>query len=298
MTPSFSIITACKGRLDHLKRSLPKMLAQKNAEVIVVDYSCPEGTADFVEREFPQAKVIRVEGEKGFSNWRARNLGAAAASGAMLIFCDADTILADGAAEKLAKSMPAKSFGFFTRHATEKFNRSGSRLAKNQMRGFHVIPAGAFKALEGYDEVAGGYAAGGDTDLEERLMRRGLKGHKLGDGIVEDVIEHAPETRFTYHDDPIAVSYAAGLLYRRAKMALMNLARKPNLALKTRQSLYQAARTAAANIAEGKKVASMNVTFERRAIGMPRQLGFEEGHHSASIVVRIDMNKKIGRPPE
>ena len=298
MSPSFSIITACKGRLDHLKRSLPRMLAQKDAEVIVVDYSCPEGTADFVEREFPQAKVIRVKGEKGFSNWRSRNLGAAAASGTMLIFCDADTILADGAVEKLAKSMPAKSFGFFTRHATEKFNRSGSRLAKNQMRGFHVIPAAAFKTLDGYDEVAGGYAAGGDTDLEERLMRRGFKNYQLGDGVVEDVIEHAPETRFTYHDDPIVLSYAAGLLYRRAKMALMNVTRKPNLPLKTRQDLYRAARLAAANLTKGKNAASMNVTFEKRVIGMPRQLGFEEGHHSASIVVRIDMRKKIDRPPE
>jgi glycosyltransferase involved in cell wall biosynthesis len=298
VTPSFSIITACKGRLDHLRRTLPRMLGQAGAEVIVVEYSCPEGTADVVEREFPQAKVIRVEGEKGFSNWRARNLGAAAASGNVLIFCDADTILAEGAVEKLAKSMPAKSFGFFTRHSTEKFNRSGSRLAKNQMRGFHVIPAAAFKALDGYDEVAGGYAAGGDTDLEERLMRRGFKGRQLGDGIVEDVIEHAPETRFTYHADPIAVSYAAGQLYRRAKLALMSITRKPNLPLKTRQDLYRAARTAAANIAKGKNVASMNVTFEKRPIGMPRQLGFEEGHHSASIVVRIDMSKKIDRPPE
>ena len=130
------------------------------------------------------------------------------------------------------------------------------------------------------------------------MIRRGVKGFQLGDGIVEDVIEHAPATRFTYHDDPIAVSYASGLLYRRAKLALMNILMKPNLPLQMRQDLYRTARVAAADIAKGKKSATMNVTFEKRIVGMPRQLGFEQGNHSASIVVRIDMDGKIDRPPE
>src|SRR5256885_2798083 len=130
------------------------------------------------------------------------------------------------------------------------------------------------------------------------MLRRGLKVSKLGDGIVEDVIELAAETRFPHHADPIALSYAAGLLYRRAKLALMNVASKPNLPLKTRQELYRTARIAAAEIAKGKNVASMNVTFERRVIGMPRQLGFEQGEHTVSLVVRIAMDGKLDKPPE
>ena len=297
LTPSFSIITTCKGRLEHLKRSLPTMVAQ-DAEVIVVDYSCPEGTADFVERDYPQAKVVRVEGQKGFSNWNARNRGAAVATGEMLLFCDADTILAEGAVAKIAEVLPPKSYGFFTRVATEKFNRSNSRLAKNQMRGFHVLPARAFRALGGYDDVPEGYAAGGDTDLEDRMNQQGLKGFQLGEGLVEDVIEHPHESRFTHHSDPIVISYAAGLLYRRAKIALMNQLRKPNLPLKTRQEIYKAARTAAADIAKGKNVATLSVAFERRTIGMPRQLGFEQGEHSSTIVVRINMKGKLDRIPQ
>ena len=297
MTPSFSIITTCKGRLEHLKQTLPTMLAQ-DAEVIVVDYSCPEGTADFVEQHHSQAKVVRIEGEQGFSNWKARNRGAAVATGNMLVFCDADTFLAKGALEAIATTLPEKSFGFFSRLATDKFNRKGSRLAKNQLRGFHVLPATVFRALGGYDEVPEGYAAGGDTDLEDRMIRRGIKNFELGEGIIENVIEHAPETRFTHHTDPIAMSYAAGLLYRRAKLALMNQLRKPELPLKMRQDIYAAARTAATAIAKGKNSAILTVAFERRVIGMPRQLGFEQGEHSASIVVRIDMRNKLDRPPE
>jgi glycosyltransferase involved in cell wall biosynthesis len=297
LTPSFSIITACKGRLDHLKRSLPAMLAQ-GGEVIVVDYSCPEGTGDFVAREYPAAKLVRVEGEKGFSNWKARNRGAEVASGEILLFCDADTILAKGAVEKLGKELPPRTFGHFTRHATEKFNRNQSRIANNQLRGFHVIRAKLFRGLGGYDEVPEGYAAGGDTDLEERMLRRGFKAFQLGDGIVDDVIEHPRESRFTHHADSIAMSYAAGMLYRRAKSALMSLARKSNLPLKTRQDIYRTARKAAADIANGKNVATLSVAFEKSMIGMPRQLGFEKGQQTALIVVRIAMDGKIDQPPE
>ena len=103
--------------------------------------------------------------------------------------------------------------------------------------------------------------------------------------------------RFTYHSDPIALSYAAGLLYRRAKLALLSALPTPNLPLKARQQLYKTARAAASDMAKGKNVASMTVTFEKRPIGMPRQLGFERGHHSVSLTVRIDMRDKIDAPP-
>ena len=42
MDPIFSIITTCKGRLGHLRRTLPAMLDQPGVEVVD---DCPEGTA-------------------------------------------------------------------------------------------------------------------------------------------------------------------------------------------------------------------------------------------------------------
>ena len=44
MAPKFSIVTTCKGRLGNLKQSLPTFVAEAAAEVVVVDYDCPEGT--------------------------------------------------------------------------------------------------------------------------------------------------------------------------------------------------------------------------------------------------------------
>ena len=297
MDRTFSIITTCKGRLDHLKRSLPRMVEQNEAEVIVVDYSCPEGTADYVEKHFPSVRVVRVEGEVGFSNWRARNRGAAEASSNVLIFCDADTILAEGAVKEISATLPPKRYGYFSRQATLRFNKSRIRIGDNQLRGFHVIPAPAFRALGGYDEVLEGYAAGGDTDLEERLALRGIRGFELGDGIVEDAIEHGHETRFTYHRDPISISYAAGILYRRAKLALLRTVQQPNLNLPARRNLYAVARKAASAIPAGKNVATMNVTVENQPVGMPRQLGYSRGTQSVSLTVRIALEGKLDKPP-
>src|SRR5260370_11681104 len=40
--PRLSVVVPCKGRLQHLRRSLPTFVAQPDSEVIVVDYDCPD----------------------------------------------------------------------------------------------------------------------------------------------------------------------------------------------------------------------------------------------------------------
>jgi glycosyltransferase involved in cell wall biosynthesis len=295
---SFSIITACKGRLEHLKLALPQMLAQPAAELIVVDYSCPDRTADYVEAHHPGVRVVRVEGEAGFSNWKARNYGAAAATAEMLVFCDADTILADNALGVIDSALPPARFGFFTRQATARFNKAGLRLGHNQLRGFQAVPLAAFRKLGGYDDVLEGYAAGGDTDLEERLALIGVKGVRLGDGIIDEVVQHDNAARFTHHQAPIQVSYAAGLFYRRAKLALMRLRGGAELSLKQRQMIYAVAQRSAQRVARGEKVSVMQVNIEETAVGMPRQLGFESGKCAVSINVKLAMDGKIDKRPD
>jgi glycosyltransferase involved in cell wall biosynthesis len=295
---SFSIITTCKGRLDHLKQALPRMLAQRSAELIVVDYSCPDNSGDYVEQHHTGVRVVRVEGEAGFSNWKARNRGAEVATSDMLVFCDADTILAENALAVIDKSVGKKRYGFFTRQATARFNRSGLRLGHNQLRGFQVVPRDAFAKLNGYDEVLEGYAAGGDTDLEERLALIGIRGLRLGDGIIDEVIEHDNAARFTYHKAPIKLSYATGLLYRRGKLALMRMNNGAELSLKQRQLIYNAARQSAQRMARGEKVSLMQVNVENSKVGMPRQLGFESGKCIVSVNVKLVMDGEIVNPPQ
>jgi len=39
----------------------------------------------------------------------------------------------------------------------------------NQLKGFQIVSRENFQKVGGYDELLSGYAAGGDTELEERL---------------------------------------------------------------------------------------------------------------------------------
>lgn len=88
-----SIITVCKNRLHHLRQTLPYMTSQSNTEVIVVDYGCSQGTAAWVNHNYPQVHVVKVNDDPGFNVSRGRNLGAAEARGKWLFFVDADIFL-------------------------------------------------------------------------------------------------------------------------------------------------------------------------------------------------------------
>lgn len=298
MQRSFSIITTCKGRLDHLKQSLPRLLELGAHEVIIVDFSCPEGTAAFVRENFPGAKVVTVEGEQYFSNWKARNVGAAAASGDMLVFCDADTVLAPNALEWIENNVPARSFGYLKRDATSHFNRSGLRLGTNQLRGFHVIPAKAFRALGGYDDVLQGYAAGGDTDLEVLLTLAQVKGHPIDSAIVESVVEHGNKERMQNHRDPIRVSYAAGILYRLTKRGLIGVSRKFQIPRELRERIYQAALTVAPNLGTKRDSVALMTVAETQPILMPRQLGYKKAQTRITVKVEIIGEDRIDKIPD
>lgn len=274
------------------------MMAAGASEVIVVDYSCPQGTADYVSANFPAAKLVRVPGQEHFSNWKARNAGAAVATSDMLVFCDADTILAEGAIDWLSRNLPQRAFGFYNSKTSRSFNQVGLRLASNQLKGFHVIPAQAFRRLGGYDEVLEGYAAGADTDLEERMALIRVARFPLDARIIERIIQHDTPSRTTHHAYPVKTSYAAGLLYRAAKRALLGIRGRVELTLTTREELYRAAKKAAAALGPEKGRVTLSVNIGRTPIMMPRQLGYERGAQTVTLQVDISMQGVLEKIPD
>jgi glycosyltransferase involved in cell wall biosynthesis len=294
---TFSIITTCKGRLGHLKSTLPKMVAQGANEVIVVDFSCPEGTGDWVTADFPAVRVVSVTGQEHFSNWKARNAGASVATSDVLLFVDADTTLAEGAIDWLSSHLPEQAFGFFKRDASQSFNQGGPRLAANQLKGFHVIPAAAFRRVGGYDEVLEGYAAGADTDLEERLLRTRVARHALDPCIVESVIQHDAASRTEHHAHPVRMSYGTGLLYRAAKRVLLRTRGEVELPLKIRKYLYGAAAKAMSSLGSRSDTVSLNVTLGEEPVLMPRQLGYKSGKQTLSLRVEVSLQDKLESDP-
>jgi len=293
---TFGIITTCKGRLDHLKTSLPKMIEQPCNEVIVVDYSCPQGTSAFVSTHFPSVRLVSVPGQEHFSNWKGRNAGAAVATSDVLVFVDADTVLADGAIEWLLANIPPRTFGSFDSETSRRFNPDGPRVAANQLKGFQVVPTVAFRRASGYDEVLEGYAAGADTDLEQRLAMMGLRRRPLDACIIQSVAQHDAASRTQNHAQPIATSYAAGLLYRAAKRTLLRLSRRVELPLPTRRNLYKAAADAARQLSPALTQVHLNVRLGRESILMPRQLGFERGRQTMSLRVEIALEEPLTEP--
>lgn len=95
---TLDIVIPCKGRLEHLQRSLPATLAStyEDFTVYVVDFNCPDKTADWVEAEITDKRVnvVRVDCPADYWNTsKARNVGMRAGTSSLILFNDADVIL-------------------------------------------------------------------------------------------------------------------------------------------------------------------------------------------------------------
>ena len=93
MNPVLTFIVVCKGRLKHLKASLPKLIQQPKSQTIVVDSNCPDGAADWVEKNYPTAKIVRLDDDNEFSLSKSRNAGLKLATTKWICFIDADIII-------------------------------------------------------------------------------------------------------------------------------------------------------------------------------------------------------------
>lgn len=223
--PRYSIVTTCKDRLDDLRQTLPRFVAQPDAEVIVVDYDCPQGTAEFVRREYPLVKVVAVTGRPMFNAPDARNRGVAAATGEVLVFLDADIVVAPDFLRRTAFPGNGREFGVFPPDST------------NSLRGSCFVRRQDFDAVGGYDDLLTGYE-GEDLDLYMRLRLLGVRRVVLEAAAVEQVIEQSTEERLRYRPkDDLRRQFLRGQLYQLAKESLMRATGQVKLDRTARQHL-------------------------------------------------------------
>lgn len=240
-----SAITTCKGRLAHLKATLPRLIAEPFAEVIVVDYDCPEATGDWVAAEFPAARLVRVQDAPIFHVARARNLGAAVARAPWLLFVDADVRLAPGflaaAADRLAP-------GVFV---------VASPPAARDLTGTMFVSRADFEAVGGYDEAIQGWGSE-DEDLVDQLELLGRR-QACFDAATAAPIPHEDELRTRHHQiKDAALGNEINFLYRIVKRDLFRQGQ--SLDLRTRQAIH--AQVASAYLStEGPR--SIEVHFQR-----------------------------------
>jgi len=226
--PRFSIVIVCKGRLEHLRQSLPPALAQPDTETIVVDYDCPEGTAVEVARDFPAARVVKVDEAPLLNMSKARNLGAAAAQGEWLVFVDADIVIARGFVAGIAPHlMRSKVFRF----GPDKGGIGGTN-------GTCILHRDDFTLTGGYDEVLEVYG-GEDTDIYIRLAMLGVQSEILPIDLIDAVVAHddAARVRFTRYRSKIKHQRTNGA-YLMVKGTLLRILGPKGLAPEQCATLY------------------------------------------------------------
>ncbi|MGP3703492.1 MAG: glycosyltransferase family 2 protein [Candidatus Bathyarchaeota archaeon] len=91
--------------LRWLKRSLPSLFRQnfKDFEVIVVDNASRDGSAEFIEKNYPQVKLVKLDKNYGFA--KANNIGLKHANGRYLVFLNNDTEVLEGWLENLVRGI-------------------------------------------------------------------------------------------------------------------------------------------------------------------------------------------------
>lgn len=225
ISPTFTFITTCKGRLHHLKQSLPFVASVPGIEVVVVDYDCPDGTALWVAENFPQVRVVKVDNAPHFNVGRARNLGAQSVQSDWLVFFDADVCLQSSFFEWLNRGLDVASF----------YRANGG---KSDLIGTCVIPNTSFQALGGYDDVFTGWG-GEDIDLY-RMLR--LLGNRQSWYVSEMLVavEHGDDLRTLYSKEKdIDTSVLIQDLYAKFKADVSTITQQL-LTLEQRRTLHKA----------------------------------------------------------
>src|SRR5262245_49042530 len=144
--PLISFIVTCKGRLEHLRVSLPRLVGQRYSNVILVDSECPDKAGDWAETQFNQITLVRIQDQGQFHLTRARNEGLKHASTEWIFFVDADVVLTSQVADRVTPILDQNSFYLFPK-VSERRDMNGSCLVRCD----HLMKIG------GYDEAFRGW---------------------------------------------------------------------------------------------------------------------------------------------
>jgi glycosyltransferase involved in cell wall biosynthesis len=208
-----SFVTVCKGRLHHLQQTLPLWIEQQPAEIVVVDYACPQGTADWVAAHHPTVRVVRVEDDPGFSLARARNIGARAATHEWLAMIDADILTRPGWTSWMRDALrPGYFYTCEAREGPDAWQAFGTVLCSRK----------AFDRVGGFDEAFRTWG-GEDSDIYDRFVLAGELQDRYPQKFVQP-IHHGDDERVVAYDiKDMWRNTLISMVYRQFKLQLMGL---------------------------------------------------------------------------
>ena len=189
-------VTTCMGRLEHLQATLPHMLSQFD-EVIVVDWSCPQNSGKWAEKE--GATVVFRPGNRYFNVSKARNIGARQIKSRSVCFIDADTMALPGLREEIEERLSLSTMIISS--------RMDNGYDCQSLNGFLAIDIGHFWGVGGYNESLEGYSLE-DAHIRARLrLERGLEPRRVSSLAG---LRHCNSLRDRFYKEPIHVSSKRG----------------------------------------------------------------------------------------
>jgi glycosyltransferase involved in cell wall biosynthesis len=189
-TPRVSVIVPARNAAATLARCLEAAIAQAgdDIEVIVVD-DCSTDDTRAVASRYP-VRLIELPQHSGVS--AARNRGADAARGDVLLFLDADVVLASGGMRRVLATMSNPEVGAligsydanpddqsivsrFKNLAHHYFHQHSRREATTFWGACGAIRRECFLAVGGFDEKRYKLPSIEDVELGSRLVERGVR---------------------------------------------------------------------------------------------------------------------------
>ncbi|WP_308220563.1 glycosyltransferase [Humibacter sp. RRB41] len=188
-----SVVVPARNAAMTLNAQLEALAQQKVScawEVLISDNGSTDATRDVAERwagRIPLLRVIDASARRGAS--AARNLGAAAASGELLLFCDADDVIAPGWVNQMAKALDVYALvgGVLENHSLRRSHgvsvswNASAEIRLRYWTRYEATPGSnlgirrtIFDELGGFDEYL---VTGEDVDL---CWRAQLAGHTFG----------------------------------------------------------------------------------------------------------------------
>jgi len=199
-------------------------MQQSKSETIVVCSNHPDGAADWVEKNYPAAKIVMLDDENEFNMSKNRNAGLNLATTKWICFIDADIIIQSDFTDRVLPLL--RDGNYYT------FSQPGG------LSGTCIAALNDLVSVGGYDEALVGWG-GEDTDLHARLRLHKISSGTIPLELIESSIKHSQDTRTKYyHQKDIFVSHAIAELYAEIKFSAMIATQNFNVSINERKRMF------------------------------------------------------------
>ncbi len=202
-----SFCITCKGRLIHLRETLPRNLAwhedDPDVEFVILNYNSDDNVGEWIKdaygAEIESGRVVHFFNPEPalFRASHAKNQAFRLARGMILCNLDADNFTGPGFAAYVRKQL--KAFDFLSGGVIEHDRIIATNVSG--VEGRNALPRELFWTLGGFDEHFSNWGYE-DSNLSERMMALGLAGATI-DNHYLSCIDHDDELRTRFFTNKV-----------------------------------------------------------------------------------------------